>query len=466
MPDHAALIERLLADEPGFASSRGFGAHVAQGAGAGPQLLIGDLLQISLMRGSGESALDHRIAHLARADDIVLVRVQDPAFEAYLEVFCGFAPLTLLVVDPADDRSVAEQALTTADLRDPVVAAARANGGLTITSYLTTGTIWHLAQNIGDAADCVVHVNGPAPRISERANDKLWFMRIARAVIGTDAVPPTMSAYGPAAAAALVLRLAGTGEQVIVKVPDSAGSAGNVRLDHSLLANQTEDNLQALLLERLHATGWADTYPILVGVWDSDVESSPSVQLWVPQAKDGPPVAQGVFEQTVLGEGAIFVGAVRSDLPDVLQEKLVQQAVEISGVLQALGYYGKCSLDAVVCKGGHIHWIECNGRWSGVSIPLQVLHDIAPDRDFDGVVIVQQLLPAPPMSTAALVHALDPLLYRKSKGEMPSQGVVILSPPHSTKGVVANLLVFAATQSAALQISQDALDRIIAASPD
>ncbi len=112
MPDHAALIERLLADEPGFASSRDFGAHVAQGAGCGPQLLIGDLLQISLMRGSREPALDHRITHLARGDDIVLVRVQDPAFEAYLEVFCGFAPLTVLAVDPADDRPVGEQLIT------------------------------------------------------------------------------------------------------------------------------------------------------------------------------------------------------------------------------------------------------------------------------------------------------------------------------------------------------------------
>jgi hypothetical protein len=466
MPDHAALIKRLLADEPGFASSRDFGPHVAQGRGDGPQVLIGDLLQISLMRGSGEPALDHRIAHLAGRSDTILVRAKDPAFEAYLEVFRGFAPLTVLAVDRADDRPVAEQALSVAGLRDPLIAAARVNGGLTITSYLTTGTIWHLAQSIGEAAGCVVHVNGPAPRISARANDKLWFTQLARTVIGADAVPPTMAAYGPAAAAALVLRLAGKGAQVIVKIPDSAGSAGNVRLDPSLLDHLTADRLKSLLLDRLHATGWADIYPILVGVWDRDVESSPSVQLWVPHAKDGPPVAQGVFEQTVLGAGAAFVGAVRSGLPETLQDKLAAQAVAIAGVLQALGYYGKCSLDAVVSSGGHIHWIECNGRWSGVSIPLQILRDIAPDHDFDGVVIVQQLLRGPPMATAALVNLLDPLLYRKRKGEIPSQGVIILSPPHSTKGVVANLLVFAPTQSAARQISGDALDRLTASTPD
>jgi hypothetical protein len=466
MPDHTALTERLLADEPGFASSCDLGPHVAQGAGSGPQVLIGDLLQISLMRGSAEPALGHRITHLAGVDDIVMVRVNDCAFEAYLEVFRGFAPLNVLAVDPADDRPLAEQALDVAGLFDPLVAAARAKGGLTITSYLTTGTIWHLAQEIGKAARCVVHVNGPAPRISERANDKLWFTRLARTVIGADAVPPTMAAYGPAAAAALALRLARDGAQVIVKIPDSAGSAGNVRLDPALLASLTADSLQDLLLDRLHATGWSDTYPILVGVWDSDVESSPSVQLWIPHAKKGPPEVQGVFEQIVLGEVATFVGAVRSGLPDTSQKKLAAQAVQIASVLQALGYYGKCSLDAVISKGGHIHWIECNGRWSGVSIPLQVLHDIAPDHVFGGVVIVQQLLRGPSMTTAALVNTLDPLLYRKRSGEVPSQGVVILSPPASKKGVVGNLLVFAATQRAAGQISRDALDRIIAASSD
>jgi hypothetical protein len=97
---------------------------------------------------------------------------------------------------------------------------------------------------------------------------------------------------------------------------------------------------------------------------------------------------------------------------------------------------------------------------------LQVLHDIAPDHVFGGVVIVQQLLRGPSMTTAALVNTLDPLLYRKRSGEVPSQGVVILSPPASKKGVVGNLLVFAATQRAAGQISRDALDRIIAASSD
>lgn len=463
MSDVAALIERLLAEEPAFAAAADFGPDVAQGTGSGPQVLIGDLSQIRLMRGTGDPALEHRVAHLARNGDFVLVRAQDPAFAAYLRDHRGIGGLTVLSADPADHRPIATQALKTARLRDPLVAAARDKGGLTLTAYITTDTVWHLAQVIGAAAGCTVHVNGPAPRISARANDKLWFADMARAVIGVDAVPPTMSAYGPAAAAALVLRLAGRGAQVIVKVPDSAGSAGNIRLGPALLARQTAAGLQALLMDRLHATGWQDSYPLLVGVWDDNVISSPSVQLWVPPRIDGPAVAQAVFEQTVLGENATFVGAVRCALPQTLQDRLSQQAVAIAGVLQALGYYGKCSLDAVVCQGGQIHWIECNGRWSGVSIPLQVLGDIAVGHTFEGVVIVQQMLRGHHITTARAVQVLGPLLYRNRPDQVPLEGVLILSPPPSTQGIAANLLIFAPSPAAARRISREALDRLAAA---
>jgi hypothetical protein len=171
-------------------------------------------------------------------------------------------------------------------------------------------------------------------------------------------------------------------------------------------------------------------------------------------------VAQGVFEQTVFGTEAAFVGAVRCGLPQSLQVRLIDQAIRIGGVLQALGYYGKCSLDAVICARGTVHWIECNARWGGVSLPLQILHDIAPDHTFDGVVVIQQMIKSHRISTSAAVRALEPLLHRRRSGEAPLQGAMILSPPASKQGISANLLVFAPSQRAAEQISQDALDRL------
>lgn len=461
------LIHRLIADEPALLSSLDIGPWVSQGCGFGPSLLIGDQSEISLMRKAQWSHLDHRMAHLAKPGDVVLVRNKDQEFETYLIQFRGLENVTFLSVDAADDTPMAKQAYITPALLDPLMALARTAGGLTITSYLTTQNTWRLAKVIGDAARCMIHVNGPSPRISRRTNDKLWFTRLARQVIGTDAVPPTMSAYGPDAAAALVARFAKTAEQVVVKIPDSAGSAGNIRFESAFLKSKTAAQISAILQYQLHATGWPDTYPILVGVWDSDVTCTPSVQLSLPHLIDGPPICHGVFEQQVFGDTGAFVGAIRSTLPEKIQRKLIVQSAAIATVLQNLGYYGRCSFDAVICNRlddeNTIHWIECNGRWSGVSIPLDILRSIPSHSSETGALILQSPLPGIRISTSQAIKALRTTLYHHA---MSSGGVILLSPPPSANGSIANLLIFGDTQSimastgdAAIQSLRETTDR-------
>ncbi|SMX25550.1 hypothetical protein [Boseongicola aestuarii] len=458
------LGDQLLSDEPALISSLDFGACVAQGTGTGPSLLIGDMSQISLMQPAGASFLDYRMAHLANAGDLVLVARRDPSFEAYLKDARGLNDITFLTAGTPNGNAVTANAITDDQVQKTLVAAARQHGGLTIKSYLTTGTTWHLAREIGQAAGCKIHVSGPSSRLSKRANDKLWFTRLARGVIGTDAVPPTMSAFGPGAAAAIALRYGKSGQDVIVKVPDSAGSTGNIRLQSELFAHQTQERLKDLIMDRLHATGWADHYPILVGVWDKDVTNSPSVQLWIPLAKDGPPVALEVFEQKVLGQTGLFVGAVRSTLPHALQQELATQAIGIAALLQRLGYYGSCSLDSVICRQddgkNHVHWIECNGRWTAVSIPLKTLNTITSDSPPDGMVVVQQSLQGPAIDAAQAARALDGVLYRRRPGAAQPEGVILLSPPNGARDLVANLLVFAGSQADADKLTATALQRL------
>jgi len=461
MSDDAKLIERLVADEPALLSSLDFGPWVSQGTGTGPSLLIGDQSEISLMRNARSSHLDHRIAHLANPGDIVLVRQRDPEFEAYLAEYRGFSDVTFLSSGNADADPVSKQAYNAPALLEKLIKVAQNAGGLTINSYLTTGNTWRLAQAIGEAAKCVIHVSGPSPRVAKRVNDKLWFTRLARQVIGKDAVPPTMSAYGPDAAAALVARFGKSAEQVIVKVPDSAGSAGNIRFEAAYLNDKSPAQIGSVLQDQLHATGWADSYPILVGVWDTDVTCTPSVQLWIPQVGEGPPVSHGVFEQQVFGDAAAFVGAVRSTLPDTVQHNLVAQSVKIATVLQHLGYYGRCSFDAVICnRNGNpntIHWIECNGRWSGVSIPMAILHSIAPVQDALGVMVTQYPLPGVTVTASQAVKALNGELYHHAAS---ANGVILLSPPPSTNGSVANMLSFGNSQYAAARSGRAAIQRL------
>jgi hypothetical protein len=461
MPGDTKLIERLVADEPALLSSLDFGPWVSQGTGTGPSLLIGDQSEISLMRNTESSHLDHRMAHLAKPGDVVLVRCRDPEFEAYLTEYRGFSNVAFLSAGNADAGPVPKQAYRTPALLETLIKVARNAGGLTINSYLTTGNTWRLAQAIGEAAQCIIHVSGPSPRVARRVNDKLWFTRLARQVIGNEAVPPTMSAYGPDAAAALVARFGKSASQVIVKVPDSAGSAGNIRFEAAFLQRKPPSQIRTLLQDQLHATGWADSYPILVGVWDTDVTCTPSVQLWIPRMADGPPVSHGVFEQQVFGDAGAFVGAIRSTLPDAIQRGLVAQSVQVATVLQHLGYYGRCSFDAVICNHDDdpntIHWIECNGRWSGVSIPLAILHSIVPDHDVLGFMVTQSPLPAVTVTASQAVNALHGELYHHATS---ANGVFLLSPPPSANGSVANMLSFGNSQAVADRSGRAAIQRL------
>lgn len=59
-----------------------------------------------------------------------------------------------------------------------------------------------------------------------------------------------------------------------------------------------------------------DRYPLLISVWDCPVLVSPSVQLWVRLPEEGPPIVQGIFDQTIRGIEGEFCGAQPSELPE------------------------------------------------------------------------------------------------------------------------------------------------------
>lgn len=464
-PDRDRIARRYLRDEPAFISSLDFGPFVAQGTGSGPAVLIGDQAEINLFTGVAEGRLDYRMALLARDGDIVLVRKREPQFEAYLAEGLGLKDLRFLEVNATILHPVARLARDDAQILQSLVEVARVSKGLTLTAYLTTGNVWRLAQTIGEASGQIVHVCGPSPRATRRANDKLWFTHLARQIIGSDATPPTLSAYGPGAAAGLVRRISRQADKVIVKVPDSAGSAGNLRLGLMQLEGMTLAGIRQLLLSRLHAVGWRDSYPILVGVWDANVTHSPSAQLWLPKAGEGPPTVEGIFEQRLRGGAAAFAGAARSDLPDAMQARLSAEATRIAQVLQQLGYFGRCSFDAVVCDGPDrrdiIHWIECNGRWGGVSIPMTAASRLAKVGGKVAMAVVQETVPRRPMHTDELCAALGDLMYRMGT---TTDGIIILSPPENARGVSVNLLALGESQKDANALLVEAMQRLMSAS--
>ncbi|SDZ24575.1 hypothetical protein SAMN05444004_108103 [Jannaschia faecimaris] len=456
------LVADLLDDEPALLSSLNFGPYVAQGRADGPSLLIGDQSEIALFVSAQASRLDYRMALLAKSGDSVLVRRRVRCFEDYLAEVLGQEDVTYLHGSADDARPVAQQVRTSGKILEMLAYSVQRSSGLILKPYLTTGHSWRLAQSLGEATKCCIHVWGPSPRLAQRVNNKLWFGQLARSILGNQATPPTQAAYGPAAAAGLVSRMSRTCSQIVVKVPDSAGSAGNLRLDTATVRGKSLDDLRNFLLRRIRTFGWQDTYPILVGVWDEDVTCSPSAQIWVPRVQDGPPVVEGIFEQHVRDSAATFVGASPSTLPQVLQDHLSAEALRIAGILQRLGYFGRCSFDAVIFRAadgiGKIHWIECNGRWSGVSIPMTAAAILSGTRPGPAISIVQELHPGRQMQTKALLQRLGDLLFRFGHNKT---GVVVMSPPEHDDGTQINLLSMSQTQADCDGILHEAMQRIL-----
>jgi hypothetical protein len=234
------------------------------------------------------------------------------------------------------------------------------------------------------------------------------------------------AAHGMAALAGHVCSFARKHATVAVKVPDSAGSAGNFVLDSAELCHHGIAEVRDHLGELLAARGWRGEFPLLATVWESPLVATPSAQLWIPPAGAGLPTIEGVFDQTVTGKGAQFSGATPTRLSMALQHRIAGEALCMGALFQSLGYVGRCSFDAIVLarQGSEpdLHWIECNGRWGGVSIPMTLVNRLGGEAGQPFVVaLVHEMAIERDLHT--VLETLGDTLYRPDRG-----GAIVLSP--------------------------------------
>lgn len=388
------------------------------------------------------------MALLGRPGDTVVVRRRVPEFEHYLAEYLGLRGVTFLQTGLENAAPLARKLRTDPDLTARLAHDLKADTPLTLHAYLTNGHVWRLAKALGEKLQVSVSVAGPGPRALKCSNDKLWFWSVARELVGTGSVPPTMYAFGPAAAAAQVARFARRFESVVVKVPSSAGGRGNLRLESAMVRDMSLSEIRNLIEFRLHAMGWKGIYPVLVGVWERGITKSPSAQLWLPRPEEGPPQIFGLFEQHVKGETGKFSGAQPALLDDALADDMISQAAILGALLQTIGYFGPCSLDAVIKEmpegRRELHWVECNGRWSGVSIPLTLATRLLGGSSPNGLFILQDIFPnAKPASTASLCELLNGMMFKSGTSK---EGLAILSPPDTAAGLSLNVMAIADTQ--------------------
>ncbi|MDH3659875.1 MAG: hypothetical protein OEU92_07585, partial [Alphaproteobacteria bacterium] len=358
------------------------------------------------------------------------------AFERYCRDILGLGQVTVATVAPFADLSMTRRILRDDRLLDELAQHARLAGGLNLVPYMASGGAWAIAGNIAQRSGVRVSVAASPPRLTERANDKLWFGARVGDVLGRQALPPAYRAYGPSAMIGLLRWLAKHYPSVAVKLPNSASSEGNFVFESAQLLSMSARQLMNEVMATLDRSGWQRRFPVQVTAWERPILASPSVQLWIPETITDDPVVEGVFEQRLTGRIARFSGAEPSALPELWTRRLAGEAGRLAFFLQQLGYVGRCSFDAIILgedlEHAELHWIECNGRWGGVSIPMTLINRLTGDwtkRPFVVIDITSKEQQAEPFSD--FVTRMNAELYGVGGRE---NGVIVLSPTRIETG--------------------------------
>lgn len=462
--EHARLDEiaaRLLREEPSLGETGAFGDRVAPGlASGGRALAFEDHSTPDYAQARGAALTEYRALLLAGHGDFVAIgHTPDPAFETYCRDFLELGHVERL--SPAPGKSpvsrLAQRILHDADVVNPLVDAARRHGVISLIPYFSSGNCWVLGREIAARSGAEVRIAGPPPRLARRVNDKLWFADRVAELLGRRARPMTVYAYGPAALATKLRAIARHHGRLIVKLPASAGSRGNLAINAEDVLSLSFVELRRWLIEMLTGLNWSGRWPLLAGVWDSPAAGSPSVQIWIPAIADGPPVIEGIFDQLVQPPRGNFVGSVPADLPDELITRIVHEASLLAGLLQRLGYFGRCSFDTVLAgpspEGASLHWIECNGRWGGVSIPMTLANRLTGDWHRHPFVVTQrEVAPCARLTVDQAIGRLDGRLFRPGERD---QGIVLLSPRILAEGRGLHFMALAKTKEAARMMAQE-----------
>lgn len=452
----AALAAEIRAAEPEIGNIDQFGTDVFKGCGIQPKVLFGDSGEIPLLAEASYNRLDYRLGFLAGKGDLLVVgNDRNRDFERYQKQVLGVPELDYMSVPTQFGGRY--RATPATCLRDEATYQRLCDftgrhGGTTLFAFITTGTVWALAARLVADTGCRVGVAGPPPLLSRRANDKIWFGDIVTRLIGAHAAPEKRMAHGWASLVRHVRDLARKRERLVIKIPDSAGSAGNCVVDCAAIRNLGIEalyrHLRALVPIRMPDV----PFPVAIEVWDANVLTSPSVQIWIPDPMDGEPVIEGIFEQILVGAKDEFAGATFAELPEKEAAVLSEQGFAMALLFQQLGYFGRCSFDAVIAgtswQEARVHWIECNARWGGVSIPLSFANNSRRSGSYAIVQCGQITVPARPFAEA---------LAAVGVAAAPDADVTLLSPNVFEAGTGCHFMAFGETPRSALHRAREVL---------
>ncbi len=459
------VASEILGESRNHAELSYFQPQVQQGLGDTSYIFFGDNREIRLFGNRNAGPIEYRLSVLAGEGDLVVIGgKQNRDFEQYLERDLGLGRREYLYTGVSDDDGTVPtllRCLNDINIYKQLRTKVEERGGATLVAHISTGTVWALARKLGRDTGLPIHVAGPRPSLTVQANDKLWFTSLTTRLFGKSSVPPTYSVFGKAALAGRVHSLARDFEKIVIKIRDSAGSAGNFPILSADIAGMGVKKLYRHLDEMITDVVDHAPYPILVQVWKHDVLTSPSIQLWIPLAEDGPPVIEGIFEQNITGQAGRFSGAMPAILPDDWDFTLSRGSLILGYVMQTLGYFGRCSFDTIISGedfgSASLHWIECNGRWGGVSVPMSLMNLLfAPDKTPAYIISHNQVrVPLQHSSSSGLDKFKTELWHPGAKS-----GIIFISPISFDEGSALIFLSLAARTKDALNQADAVFQRL------
>jgi hypothetical protein len=245
--------------------------------------------------------------------------------------------------------------------------------------YMSAEGTWRLAAELTARSGSPVSVLGPPPALTALVNNKCSFLEVARLVAGERSVIPFCAASELAGVAPFIDRLRGRASHFVIRLADSTAGLGARKLSVDSMPAGTA--LRRELEVILTALGWDGRGDFLLTEWVPSL-ASVSAQLWIPPGDTGNPACEGVYRQHLNPDnGMQFWGAAPARLPAALDAELRRLSCLLCLTFQRAGYVGRCSFDFVLA-GEHLDsatpvFVECNGRWGGVSAVMSLVDRIS-----------------------------------------------------------------------------------------
>ncbi|MEM9988879.1 MAG: hypothetical protein AAF723_05100, partial [Pseudomonadota bacterium] len=148
---------------------------VIKGWQQGPCLFLEDHRPIALISDETARSFQYRSLGLAGSKDFLAVAApRNMPYERYMRDMLKFGAPHILAVERSTVREhhlLAKAIMETPALHDPLIAAARNAGSLTISPFIASGDVWMLARTLAKQSGAKIYLAGPPPALTRLAND-------------------------------------------------------------------------------------------------------------------------------------------------------------------------------------------------------------------------------------------------------------------------------------------------------